>query len=206
MSLMRRMNAYPSEIAGDILPGSDSRAFDGYMLVHDAAFSWHNANRIYLVDGDGETVHEWESAPYQPEGSVAYLLENGLLLRTASSYDWIHSEEYPVGAAGTVQLLDWDSNVVWEYEMDVPGKHVIHHDVDYMPNGNILAIAYTAFSLEEARAMGWDGEYPQDVDTIWLDNEPVCAWLPTGKNIKGGDPVRHIAAHSSEPRHSPQDV
>ena len=169
MSLMRRMNAYPSEITGDILPGSDSRAFDGYMLVHDAAFSWHNANRIYLVDGDGETVHEWESAPYQPEGSVAYLLENGLLLRTASSYDWIHSEEYPVGAAGTVQLLDWDSNVVWEYEMDVPGKHVIHHDVDYMPNGNILAIAYTAFSLEEARAMGWDAEYPQDVDTIWLD-------------------------------------
>ncbi len=47
---------------------------------------------------------------------------------------------------------------------------------------------------------------PGEFDTIWLDNEPVCAWLPTGKNIKGGDPVRHIAAHSSEPRNSPQDV
>ncbi len=169
MSMMRRMNEYASEIVGDILPGSDPRAFDGYTLVHDAAFGGQNANRIYLTDMDGNKVHEWAPAPYQPEGSVAYLLENGLLLRTASKHDWLHSEHYPVGAAGTVQLLDWDSNVVWEYEMDVPGKHVFHHDVDYMPNGNILAIAYTGFSREEVRAMGWDGEFPATAETIWLD-------------------------------------
>ncbi len=169
MSLARRMNEYVSEIVGDILPGSDDRAFEGYTLVHDAAFGGHNANRIYLTDMNGEKVHEWAPAPYQPEGSVAYLLENGLLLRTVSSYHWMHDEPYPVGAAGTVQLLDWDSNVVWEYEMDVPGRHVIHHDVDYMPNGNILAIAYTAFSREEVRAMGWDGVFPAEAETIWLD-------------------------------------
>ena len=169
MSLARRMNEYVSEVIGDILPGSDSRAFDGYTLVHDAAFGGQNANRIYLTDMNGETVHQWEPGRYQPEGAVAYLLENGLLLRTISSYHWMHDEPYPVGAAGTVQLLDWDSNVVWEYEMDVPGRHVIHHDVDYMPNGNILAIAYTAFSREEVRAMGWDGVFPAEAETIWLD-------------------------------------
>ena len=169
MDMMRRMNEYGSEIVGDILPGTDSRAFDGYTLVHDAAFGGQNANRIYLTDMNGETVHRWEPGRFQPEGAVAYLLENGLLLRTISSHHWLHDEHYPVGAAGTVQLLDWDSNVVWEYEMDVPEKHVIHHDVDYMPNGNILAIAYTAFSREEARSMGWDGEFPVNADTVWLD-------------------------------------
>ena len=169
MDMMRRMNEYGSEIVGDILPGADSRAFDGYTLVHDAAFGGQNANRIYLTDMNGETVHRWEPGPYQPEGAVAYLLENGLLLRTLSSHHWLHDEHYPVGAAGTVQLLDWDSNVVWEYEMDVPEKHVLHHDVDYMPNGNILAIAYTGFSREEARSMGWDGEFPVNAETIWLD-------------------------------------
>ena len=169
MSLARRMNEYVSEVVGDILPGSDSRAFDGYTLVHDAAFGGQNANRIYLTDMNGETVHQWEPGRYQPEGAVAYLLENGLLLRTISSYHWMHDEPYPVGAAGTIQLLDWDSNVVWEYEMDVPGRHVFHHDVDYMPNGNILAIAYTAFSREEVRAMGWDGVFPAEAETIWLD-------------------------------------
>ena len=169
MDMMRRMNAYETEIVGDILPGADDRAFEGYTLVHDGAFGGQNANRIYLTDMYGETVHRWEPERYQPEGSVAYLLENGLLLRTVSSHHWLHSGNYPVGAAGTVQLLDWDSNVVWEYEMDVPGKHVMHHDVDYMPNGNILAIAYTGFSPEEARSMGWDGVFPADADTIWFD-------------------------------------
>lgn len=169
MDMMRRMNGYESEIVGDILPGADDRAFEGYTLVHDGAFGGQNANRIYLTDMNGETVHRWEPERYQPEGSVAYLLENGLLLRTVSSHHWMHSDHFPVGASGTVQLLDWDSNVVWEYEMDVPGKHVFHHDVDYMPNGNILAIAYTGFSPEEARAMGWDGVFPADVDTVWFD-------------------------------------
>ena len=169
MEVARRMNEYVSEIVGDIPPGSDDRAFEGYTLVHDAAFGGQNANRIYLTDMNGDKVHEWEPAPYQPEGAVAYLLENGLLLRTVSSHHWLHGDDYPVGAAGTVQLLDWDSNVVWEYEMDVPGRHVIHHDVDYMPNGNILAIAYTGFSREEVRAMGWDGVFPAEAETIWLD-------------------------------------
>ena len=169
MDMMRRMNGYESEIVGDILPGADGRAFEGYTLVHDGAFGGQNANRIYLTDMNGETVHRWEPERYQPEGSVAYLLENGLLLRTVSSHHWLHSGNYPVGAAGTVQLLDWDSNVVWEYQMDVPGKHVFHHDVDYMPNGNILAIAYTGFSPEEARSMGWDGVFPANADTIWFD-------------------------------------
>ncbi len=168
MDMMRRMNSYESELVGDILPGTDERAFDGYTLVHDGAFSGQNGNRIYLTDMNGETVHRWEPARYQPEGSVAYLLENGLLLRTVSTHHWLHSGNYPVGAAGTIQLLDWDSNVVWEYQMDVPGKHVFHHDVDYMPNGNILAIAYTGFSPEEVRAMGWDGVFPT-AETIWLD-------------------------------------
>ncbi|MDE0006583.1 MAG: aryl-sulfate sulfotransferase [Rhodospirillaceae bacterium] len=169
MDMMRRMNGYESEIVGDILPGADDRAFEGYTLVHDGAFGGQNANRIYLTDMNGETVHRWEPERYQPEGSVAYLLENGLLLRTVSSHHWLRSGNYPVGAAGTVQLLDWDSNVVWEYQMDVPGKHVFHHDVDYMPNGNILAIAYTGFSPEEARSMGWDGVFPANADTIWFD-------------------------------------
>ena len=169
MDMMRRMNGYGPEIVGDILPGADDRAFEGYTLVHDGAFGGQNANRIYLTDMNGESVHRWEPERYQPEGSVAYLLENGLLLRTVSSHHWLRGDHYPVGAAGTVQLLDWDSNVVWEYEMDVPGKHVFHHDVDYMPNGNILAIAYTGFSPEEARSMGWDGVFPANAETIWFD-------------------------------------
>jgi len=167
--MQMRMNSFEVEITGDILPGQDNRAFDGYTLVHDAAYQLVNANRTYLIDNEGNTVHEWAPAPYQPEGAVAYLLDNGLLLRTVSKHDWMHSEEFPVGAAGTVQLLDWNSNVLWEYSIDRVGKEIIHHDVEYMPNGNILAIVYTGFSREEVAAMGWDGVFPATADIIWMD-------------------------------------
>ena len=130
-----RMNSWVEEMEGAILPGEDERAFEGYTLIHDSAFGYHNANRIYLIDSNGAVVHEWEPGPWQYDAAVAYLLPNGLLLRTVSKQDWLHMRAYPVGANGTVQLLDWDSNVVWEYEMDVPGKHVLHHDVEYLPNG-----------------------------------------------------------------------
>ena len=165
-----RMNAWVEEMEGDILPGEDERAFEGYTLIHDSAFGYHNANRIYLIDNNGAVAHEWEPGPWQYDAAVAYLLPNGLLLRTVSKHDWLHMRAYVVGANGTVQLVDWDSNVVWEYEMDVPGKHVLHHDVEYLPNGNILAVAYRGFSFEEARSMGWDGVYPNPArKIIWFN-------------------------------------
>ncbi len=47
---------------------------------------------------------------------------------------------------------------------------------------------------------------PGEYDTIWVDDAPVCAWLPTEKNIKGGKPSRNIEAHSSKPKTTPADV
>ena len=47
---------------------------------------------------------------------------------------------------------------------------------------------------------------PGEYDTIWVDDAPVCGWMPTGKNINGGEPSRYIAAHSSKPKETPVDV
>ena len=38
---------------------------------------------------------------------------------------------------------------------------------------------------------------PGTFKTIWVDDAPVCTWLPTGKNIKGGRASRDIAKHST---------
>lgn len=38
---------------------------------------------------------------------------------------------------------------------------------------------------------------PGTFKTIWVDDAPVCTWLPTGRNIKGGKASRDIAAHST---------
>jgi len=41
--------------------------------------------------------------------------------------------------------------------------------------------------------------------TVWVPGAPVCTWTPTGKSIRGEQPVREIARHSSA-LGTPQDV
>jgi len=47
---------------------------------------------------------------------------------------------------------------------------------------------------------------PAEFKTIWVDESQICAWLPTGRDIRGRIPVREIKAHSSAEVLSPQDV
>ena len=47
---------------------------------------------------------------------------------------------------------------------------------------------------------------PGECVTIWVDESKVCAWLPTGRDIRGAAPVREIAAHSSKDVAIPMDV
>ena len=47
---------------------------------------------------------------------------------------------------------------------------------------------------------------PAECHTIWAPDALVCAWLPTGKNIDGGQPAREIDAHSSAETTNPDGV
>src|SRR5262245_38442466 len=67
----------------------------------------------YLMTPDGQKLHQW-TGPLAPGYSV-YLLPNGNLLRANSI------PERPLNAfqgsnGGRVEMLDWDSRVVWRYD------------------------------------------------------------------------------------------
>jgi quercetin dioxygenase-like cupin family protein len=47
---------------------------------------------------------------------------------------------------------------------------------------------------------------PAEFKTIWVDESQICAWLPTGRDIRGRKPAREIKAHSSAEVASPGDV
>ena len=153
-----QLRAYTDQIEGPKVPGEDPRAFEGYLLVHDAGdFNQIQvSNSTYLLDPEGQKVHEWKNDGYLPEATVSYLLPDGRLLRTLSKHHWINDKHFPVGAHSSIQLLTWEGDVLWDYTLSEPEKYSFHHDVEYMPNGNILAIRYTGFTKEEAMAMGWD--------------------------------------------------
>jgi hypothetical protein len=148
-----------SELSSRLLSLSHARPYDGYTL-----FAPMQSNITYLIDNSGEILHAWESA-YKP-GLAAYLLENGILLRTGSGVD---NPTFPggFGAGGVIQKIDWSGAVVWEFEYS-DDQRLLHHDVKPLPNGNVLMIAWEYKTAEEAIEAGRRPEYLK-VGALWAD-------------------------------------
>jgi hypothetical protein len=145
-----------SEVDTPILAGADNRALEAYMLYTESgiAADVQVSKGTYLLNPGGDIVHEWPTNRYSPEGASSYLLENGLLLRQVAPDDWIMMEHFPVGSHGIVELVNWDDDVVWEYERCTLDKHCLHHDLEPLPNGNILVLSYEALTRPEVEALG----------------------------------------------------
>ncbi len=149
-------NDYPSW--GNGPQGDLQRVFNYVRLVRDAdlaapydgynLFTSLNSTTAYLMDMDGNFVHSWETG-YRP-GQAMYFLENGELLHTGN----VNNMNFNVGGAGgMVQTFDWDGNVTWAYEYS-SAEHLQHHDIEMLPNGNVLMVAWQYKSQAEAIAAG----------------------------------------------------
>ena len=103
----------------------------------------------YLIDEDGQVVNSWES-DYAPSGSV-YFEENGNLIRTAR--EPVVETFKGGGQGGRIQEFTWDGELVWEF-VYASENYLLHHDIEVMPNGNILAIAWEKKTVAEARQAG----------------------------------------------------
>jgi hypothetical protein len=119
-------------------------ATPGYVL-----YSPLLSDKTYLIDHAGEVVHMWAS-DRAPAGSV-YLLDNGNLLRTEREPDVAVFSGG--GQGGRIRERTWDGEVVWDYVF-ASEQHLTHHDIERLPNGNLLAIAWEAKTAEEAKRAG----------------------------------------------------
>lgn len=120
---------------------------------------------VYLMSLEGEKLHEWRTA-YAPGYSV-YLLPTGYLLRATS----VPERPYAVigSNGGRVEMLDWDSNVVWSFNYATPQGQQ-HHDVFWMPNnGHVLMVAWERRTAAEARAAGRRADTLPDERELWVD-------------------------------------
>jgi hypothetical protein len=135
----------------------DPNAYQGFTLFCPSGHS------IYLIDMNGRVVHKWDSA-YSGANS-GYLLENGNLLRGGAP-----DEEHPIfqagGAAGRIQMLSWDGDILWDFDSSSETT-LTHHDIAPMPNGNVLMLRYELMTEEEALAAGRVAEHAGD---LWVDS------------------------------------
>jgi hypothetical protein len=105
--------------------------------------------QVYLIDFNGRVIRQWESA-YFPL-SVA-LLENGHLLMSVML-------EFSQGATGRIEEYDWDGTLVWAFEYPD-----LHHDIEALPNGNVLMTAWERMPIEEVLALGLNPAFSPSPD------------------------------------------
>ncbi|OBX26046.1 putative secreted protein (Por secretion system target) [Gelidibacter algens] len=134
---------------------SDNQVTEGYTL-----FTPEVNQSVYLINNCGEKVNEWTFT--ELPGATCYLLENGTLLRAGKK---------------ALEIRDWDNNVLWSYEMRSNGLNQ-HHDIEPLPNGNILCIVRDSYSNSEIIANGKD---PLKVGGT-IDLDKIVELKPIGTN------------------------
>lgn len=97
----------------------------------------------YLMDENEQVVHTWTSS--LPLGLGYYVDRDGTLLRTTLTGTG--------GEANGLERLALDGTVLWTYAHPDPTVR-IHHDIEPLPNGNVLVIAYEEKTEQEAVAAG----------------------------------------------------
>ncbi len=133
--------------------------YEGYTL-----FTPEYRRQTFLINNDKEIVKMWESNYAQSLG--VYLLDNGDLLRTCAKKI---NPQFPAGGfTGAIERFNWNGSLLWQYEYsDV--NVCLHHDIEPLPNGNILMIAWEKKTAEECIQAGINPDN-FDEDELWPDH------------------------------------
>lgn len=137
----------------------ESGTFDGLTLIAPL-----ESTETYLVDEWGREVHRW-SSPYRA-GLSAYLLPNGHLVRGAQTTPDPRFANAP-GFGGRVEEYDWDGNLVWSFDM-ATAQFQQHHDIEVLPNGNVLMMIWEVIPQQDALDAGRDPNLLPDSE-VWPD-------------------------------------
>ena len=150
---------------------NESGAYDGYTI-----FATGNYGTTYLIDNEGRQVHTWQSG----NGLTTYLMDDGSMMRAVFLTGNPRFDQS--GGTGRVERIDWDGTRVWEFNYST-ADYRLHHDIEVLPNGNVLMFAWEHKTSSEAIAAGRnpamlpDGElWPEHI----IEVEPTGA---SGGNI-----------------------
>ena len=142
----------------------------GYVLFNPLL-----SDTTYLVNNGGSVVHRWKSE-YSPGGGI-YMLPSGNLLRTGRDPERLLFRSG--GTGGILEEIDWEGNVVWKWRFS-DDTHVQHHDIQPLPNGNLLVLAWEVKTSEEAQRAGRRADQTPE-QGLWPD------WLLEVEPIRPND-------------------
>jgi len=146
-----------------------SEIWEGYTIFTPYA-PGSASTSTYLLNTDGETINTWEhernpaSMPYlRPDSSIVYPYVVDTPSMSAG------------GVGGGIQIISWNGGILWDYELsNTDLQH--HHDIQLLPNGNILAIAWERKTALEAFSLGReviDNPINQMWSEVIIEIEPI---------------------------------
>jgi hypothetical protein len=116
----------------------------GYFLVTPIGGS-----NSFLLDTAGYVVHKY---PSTHPTFMGYLRSNGTLVR---AYKIFNPNFANNGETGGIEIIDETGEVLWSYEVS-NSNEILHHDLEILPNGNILAVIWYKMSSQEILDLGRD--------------------------------------------------
>ncbi len=134
----------------------------GMTINGQILFSPYYDTTTYLINSTGVVNHTWPS-DYRPF-TEAYWLGNGTILRPI------------ITTGGGVQKILWDGTIDWDYRYTVSGC-TCHHDIEYLPNGNVLMIVWETKTRAEAIDAGRN---PNTIQGTTFMPDKIIEVKPTG--------------------------
>jgi hypothetical protein len=131
-------------------------------------FSPSQSTNTYLINSDGELNHSWPDS--RRPGEAVYMLEDGSIL---------HTNKLSIstgGAGGAVRKISWDGTKTWDFTY-YTDDYLSHHDIEPLPNGNILMIAWEYKTRNEAIKAGRN---PNKLEGNVLQPDHIIEVEPTG--------------------------
>jgi len=146
------------------------QAFEGMTLFSPTQGGGAASHATYLMDNDLNIIHSWTHT--KGAASMAYLRKDSILVYP---YRVSNPSMNSGGVGGGIALYNWEGDLLWSYEF-ANETYQHHHDVEPLPNGNILILVWEKKTAAEAFAMGRE-TIDNGLNEMWstaiLEIEPI---------------------------------
>lgn len=107
-------------------------------------------DKCYLINEKGEKVYQWEFD--MNLGQDIELTDNGNLIGMFKVQDPSFGFG---GQSGLIRKLDKNSAVLWQYKISDENE-IAHHDLELLPNGNLLILVWKRIDKSIANEVGFE--------------------------------------------------
>ena len=152
-----------------------SEPFNGLTLISKETAGPDSPALTQLIDNDGNIINEWV---HDTElSAIAYISPDSILFISCK----IDNPNGP-NRNGRFKKINWEGEIIWDYI--IPDSICRpHHDIEVMPNGNILAICSELKTYDELLSAGMVIDQVPDINLNRGNMDMVIEIEPLENNL-----------------------